>query len=562
MIGYDVIIVGSGLHTMVLYQKLVQMKLSCLTVYLDDSDEMSYKEIVDVDEFSFSKEYQSFYKRTEIIESIDRHKTLYPDYCIALHDSIKEQLSRVFSNMKISYLPKLTKTSVQPDSSIVVVDSFDELVFVEREDGMHTIQVNDRIYEAKKLVLSSLPIASRIPQSLEDIETNPTIPTTTLPTTTIPTTTLPTTTIPTTTIPTTTPKEKVGLAFVSKLLISQKAEGCVFKLIPYLTDQSISIEIINSTAYLLSTNFTEKEAMVYFDEIASIFKVSKRRNISRCSIDDIDPTTYTFQQYMKYLYPPRRVGNLSFEHIYMKNTMVFDESNIRNSPIPIDTAYTFYILASVISIKIAAMFQKNEWLIRGSFNDWVGDKMVRIDDFQYTFVIDSNEEIQFKIDNSGYWIESYPIGDSNYTISKGRYTVYYNSITKNISHINELEGNKEWYVRGSFNDWSTQHVLLHNDSSTYEHSIILTIENEDGCEFKIDCGTWTESYPEENLTLNQGKSLIKFNIKTKEINVVMLDNSIYFFQNYHEYLFQKPQFYNDWDFQKECLGYDLLNNIF
>ncbi len=563
---YDVIIIGDDDdHNMLLYKKFIELKINCLAININSKDKLRYKEVVQQEDLSFTNEYLEFFNRSELVDSINQKLTNYTPYNIKLQITIQEQLEKIFSNMMINFLPSIEfiKDETFLDHNISVHPS--DILSIKNKDvstGNSGCIVATKLgtYESKYLIFTS---RIDLNESHDNELQNNELQNNELQNNELPDNELPDNKVKYN------KKRDYGLeVHIVKLKISQKAQNCVFTLNPHKTDQSISIEIINNFAYILSIGFTEKDANVYFEEIATMFKVNPLFNLSSIRYSDVDKSTYTYQQFVKatsYDSFNRRMGTLSFEHIQLTNTIIYDESNIRYSPLPLDSTYTFYILSSVFALKIAKQLHHNDWFIRGTFNNWKPTKMTSINNYIYCYDIntdDDDENVEIKIDNGGWWIESYPLSDSNFIVPKGDITIYFNSLSKSITTMNKNEKNKRWYIRGSFNDWGNNDMLEKSSASSYDQQITINVTNPEGSEFKIDNGNWTESYPEENLTLYEGKSIIKFNIQTKEIQTISLDNSVYLFDNYHQYLFQKPQLFNNLDIKKECLGFGLLDEMF
>jgi len=532
---YDIIIIGdSGLPTVLLRERMQEMKLRTLTLCVGGKvgNMLKYFEPISKEDFGFNNEYFEFFERVEVLQSLDRYRKKYQQNNLQLHDTLKKQLTKAFPNMMIRCLSLCSNT---PDGCGLVVDIEDiKLMHISPNGG--SVRYKTKTYSTKQIVSMIRPdneegCVTRAVQSSELYDF----------------------------LPSPIPIYQQPPMYVRKLLISQKTQNCVFTIVPFKKSQKIVIEMYDSVAILMCIGFTQIEADAYFNEITHLFKLNKRSNQIPITMNELDSNSYVYQQYERVVaqHRDRRLTSSTFRLSTIPNTLLLDDMIVTTATIPQDTTYTLCILSSIVALKMCRLLRKNEWWVRGSFNNWSCTAMNKINEYLYSAKITTiSPNTELKIDN-GKWIESFPIGGNYIIPNEGEWDLYFDSITRSISIVSTND-KSEWWVRGTFNNWEVTHAMKRVG---YEYSLLVEADDDESC-FKIDDGEWQESYPEENHFLSKGKNLIKFNTLTKSVRTVHMDNEQYIFQDLHKYLFQQPQLFNDLDVKKECLGLSLFEDIF
>lgn len=160
---------------------------------------------------------------------------------------------------------------------------------------------------------------------------------------------------------------------------------------------------------------------------------------------------------------------------------------------------------------------------RGVPNSWELSKMKKTEEKKWEIEVTFNQGDSFKIDTSGDWSESYPIDNYNVTRGNGNYKIIFDSETKAIELL-KLNKNKIYskykmaYYTGSSNEWEKKEMELVSDG-IWEIGVNITKGDENNrAKFRIAISdNWTEAYPKENIEIETGRWIIRFDEIKKEV---------------------------------------------
>ena len=493
----------------------------------------NYEEIIDPKHFVFSNTYLEYYQQMLVQNNNKLPLNSYTDYNEALHATLRLQFKKLFSNLEMTQLQPLRHTNKSSNEQVTVINDFKELTIHQSDKPI--VEYMNKIINAKMVIYTDnyFPEPSTIPDlnyqkfmlsEKEIIDCDP------------------------------------KQCHLTSFHLQQKAQNAVFCLQPYSISQKIVVEILNNNVWLITFGFDEKESNFYFQEISKVFKINYKRHKIDVTLKDLPNDSYSYRIWHKYHSTSRQSTDLCFKLLGSTDIIVTDSTKlVSRKHVPFDPMYTLNLVLSVLIIKLARKFGYTKYFIRGTHNNWSCSPMEKVNEFLSCGTVDSrSSKIELKID-TGIWIESFP-DKGNYIIPKGDvYKVYFNSVTNDIYHLSNNVP-KRWYVRGSFNNWSLDHEM-HYSGVEYYHFIDNDDNKTETRVFKIDNGTWTHSYPEENGVLNKGKYMITFNLITKEIKTISLNNDQYLFFEEEEFLFMKPQLHQHHDLVRESYPFDILDFI-
>lgn len=163
-----------------------------------------------------------------------------------------------------------------------------------------------------------------------------------------------------------------------------------------------------------------------------------------------------------------------------------------------------------------AKLSAQEWVLRGTFNNWSALPLTRRGDARYEAkgVVFAGADPRFKVDRFGDWRESYPAQD--YRVSAGTYDIVFDAAARRIT----LQAVGEtWYFRGTPNNWAATPMLR-----TMAGWELRAVEfgAGSGCRFKADrYADWRDSFPAQDYVVACGKRYdIRFFDNPRRLEVV------------------------------------------
>lgn len=174
-----------------------------------------------------------------------------------------------------------------------------------------------------------------------------------------------------------------------------------------------------------------------------------------------------------------------------------------------------------------------EWFYRGTSNSWQSMQLDSTADSDVlstcqTFSGESSSA-SFKIDRSADWSESYPSSDWVVT-DHSSYQILFTISSRQISvqSVPDCEdlGVAKWYFRGTPNSWAATEMEW--DATNKVYSITQAFSGEESsARYRIDNGSWTESYPSGDRIIDDNLSyMIRFDPLNKIVTQVVDDSDV------------------------------------
>jgi glycosidase len=174
-----------------------------------------------------------------------------------------------------------------------------------------------------------------------------------------------------------------------------------------------------------------------------------------------------------------------------------------------------------------------EWFYRGTSNSWQSIQLESTTDSDVLSVCQTfsgeSSNASFKIDRSGDWIESYPSSDwmvadnSSYQIS---FTISSHEI--NVQSVSDCDDQSmaKWYFRGTPNSWAATEMTWNETNAVYSSTQAFSGE-ESSARYRIDNGSWSESYPSGDRIIDDNLTyIIQFDPVTKIVTQVVDDSNV------------------------------------
>ena len=165
------------------------------------------------------------------------------------------------------------------------------------------------------------------------------------------------------------------------------------------------------------------------------------------------------------------------------------------------------------------------WYFRGTPNGWDATAMRAIagtEQHETCQTFQGVADPRFKIDHFGDWSESYP-SDDRRVDDGASYRIVFDAVSKAVttevvSSCEEDPGEDAWYFRGTPNGWGATAMTAVAQSSLFE--TCQTFQGVADPRFKIDhFGDWTENYPAQDVTVDDGSYHIRFDAVSKQLTV-------------------------------------------
>lgn len=514
----DYIVIGNGIHTLLLHNRLLQQNINVITFYIRDK-QTYYLETCDLKNYDFDPNVNVFFEQEQLKKVIKEEiEDTYLEYDSRYQTFLLDQFRKNLPQFKVSVLPKV-KTFGEINTSskqLFFIESIKELV-LKKVNTEYLVSHGDTNYSSEYLLLNHYNlqenlqhlIQKKIPRVIEY-------------------------------------RRKINYRnesyLYNELIINQKIQKpFVITLTNNEKNKKIIIEVTDRVLVCCIGYNNNNIAKYYLSEISILFKIGGDRKNIITDVSKIDLTRYHYTNRIitNTFINPISLNTSDLEKIYSdKNTFVLNIENFKQRFVE-DMTYNFCILSSYQTLQCMKYLNRSSFYVRGTFNNWGCLGMIQINSIYYETTLDltqtkSNDTLEIKIDN-GMWIDSYPrIG--NYEVLPGKvYKMYFNDVTKDIYHVDINSMEQSWYVRGGFNNWEKLPMEKYNFEFTCE--VLMDSISGNNC-FKIDNGTWSESYPEDDIYLPQGRYLIKFNLLNRSVNYYKINPS----QIIDRYLITQPMF--------------------